>query len=716
MTTMRPSRPDGPGGGEAPRRDDPVTRCLRGAASVLTRRDQSRETALRRVAALIFGAFDAPDATSVTISLGAVRVIAPSRGETSPSGAGPSDADSVVASVFNCGSGRTGTVEVRLRPPAGHGAEGDSGESSGLTFSTGQRLLVDALAMLIEVYCMDHDRQVRIEQERDRFLALFRKAPVPSSLSDLEDGIFVDVNDRWCELTGFAREDVIGKTALEIGLWDSPEVRASLRRQVESERVVDHFRVGFRRKDGERRTGFGSAQRIELADRAFLHATVHDVTDEVRVEEERARMAERRGALERLTTFGELAGGIAHDMNNLLLPILINVELALSGAPEALRAPLSEIREAARRAGDLTRKLLTFAGKQPLRRSDVDLAALVREETPALRRAVPETVHVRVTAEQGLPPAHADPAQIEHVLANLVLNARDAVGADGRIHVSVHAGSERAAPEIERDAGSGPYVYLTVEDDGHGIPEGAGDKLFEPFYTTKDEATHTGLGLSSVLGIVERHAGRITVGRSAGGGARFSVGLPIRDRTGDEEDGGARAAGGGVHDGDDFGGSSADGIGGGAPGLEARSGGAPAGGGVADAPNPEPILGRGRTVLVVEDDAAVRRVTTRVLRAYGYDVLEAEGGRAALLALESRADEVDLIISDMVMPGMSGLELRDALEERGIDLPTLFVSGYSWSALAARGIDAEDVRILPKPFTPSQLGEAVARAFAESSP
>ncbi|MGE0161343.1 MAG: ATP-binding protein, partial [Gemmatimonadales bacterium] len=406
-----------------------------------------------------------------------------------------------------------------------------------------------------------------------------------------------------------------------------------------------------------------------------------DATAQTRVEEERAQLAERARTLERLGEIGNLAGGVAHDFNNLLLPILINVELAIPEAVGEARARLQEIQDAALRGRELTKKLLAVGRRQALHVAAVDLNTLVRAAEPLLRRLVPESIGMRLELDEADVNARADATLLEQIVVNLVVNARDAVGRDGHITVATHAtlGTEgdRAGDdtiELGTDAPSSDLVWLAVSDDGPGIPPDIRTRIFEPFFTTKD-GSGTGLGLATVLGIVRQHEGRILVETQVGSGTRFRVGLPR---------------------------ASAD------ANAEGDAANAPA---ILDA-----SAGRGRTVLVVEDDPAVRRVTVRALGAYGFSVVQAENATEALATLRGPSPGIDIVVSDMVMPGMTGLELREALRDVAPGLPVLFVSGYSARVLSDHGIDRDSVRIVEKPFSPESLARAVFETLPGSSP
>ncbi len=409
------------------------------------------------------------------------------------------------------------------------------------------------------------------------------------------------------------------------------------------------------------------------------------------VSEQRELEAQLRQA-QKMEAVGQLAGGVAHDFNNLLSVILASSELSRNAAPpgSVLAADLDEIARAARRGAQLTRQLLAFSRRQVLRPRLLDLVDVVRGAEPLLRRLLPETVvlELAVPAAAGAHCAvHADPGQIEQVLMNLVVNARDAVAAAGSVAVgSADAGSEvgptglvQVAVDLMTDdeaaaAGLPPsarYVALRVRDDGIGMDAATRARVFEPFFTTKGPGQGTGLGLSTVYGIAAQSGGTMLVESTVGGGATFTLLLP--------------AAPGGCAD------------------TDAPSTPAPA----AEPSVPAPSAG---TVLLVEDEAAVRRMTRRLLERRGYRVLEARHGADALLVWEEHEGEVDVVLTDLRMPEMGGYDLITRLRARKPGLPAVVMSGY------VTELEGGGVRAIDKPFTPEEMLGAVEEVIRATPP
>ena len=386
---------------------------------------------------------------------------------------------------------------------------------------------------------------------------------------------------------------------------------------------------------------------------------VLDVTERRRLEEE-LRQAQK------MESVGRLAGGVAHDFNNLLTTILGVSEMLLSGlAPgDPLAEDLASIRDAGRRAAALTRQLLAFSRKQRIEVRPLQLDEIVRAFAPMLSRLIGEDVKVRLDLAVGLPSVLADPAQVEQILMNLAVNGRDAMPGGGTLTIAL--APERVATAVAGGPAAGAYVRLSVADTGAGMSGETAARAFEPFFTTKPRGKGTGLGLATVYGIVKQHGGFVAVETAPGKGARFEVLLPV----------------------------------------------APAGAADAAAPEaaPAPARGRGEVVLVVDDEPLVRRALARALGSRGYTVLEADGGEEALALLDARG-RVDLLLSDVVMPGMRGPELVRAFRLRCPGRPALLMSGYPGTD------DPGGVAVdLEKPLAPDALARAVRAALDGAAP
>ena len=403
--------------------------------------------------------------------------------------------------------------------------------------------------------------------------------------------------------------------------------------------------------DGNQRwvTCRGSVER--LGGRAVrLIGTELDVTDQ-------RRLAEQMANASRLESIGRLAGGVAHDFNNLLTTISGSTELAMDGIePESASLPLLEtVLEATARGAALTRRLLAFAGQHPIAPRPVDLTEVLNGIDRLLSRLIGEDVAIEWLITDNIWPVEVDPAQVEQLLINLAVNARDAMPEGGELQLAAE-NIEAAEPLGGKDA-----VRLSVEDTGHGIPEEHLSFIFDPFFTTKPSGSGTGLGLAVCKDIIEGLGGEVIVESHADRGTRFEIYLPRTMRTVEED-------------------TSEEEI--------AASGGS-------------------ETLLVVEDDGLIRGLITSVLRQTGYTVLQAGDGVEALELAEQENYEFDLLVADLVMPFIGGRELAERLRAHDPHLPVLFTSGYMEENARPEGLQGDLVAFLPKPFTPADVAREI---------
>jgi PAS domain S-box-containing protein len=425
----------------------------------------------------------------------------------------------------------------------------------------------------------------------------------------------------------------------------------------------------FRRADGSYATVLerGTVVRDELGNAVRCVGTVSDISD-------RAAQTAQLHQSQKIEAVGQLAGGIAHDFNNLLTAISCNVELLLDGTDpsDPRRDDIIQIREAATRAATLTRQLLTFSRRQVLQPRPLDLNATVTNMERMLRRQLPPDVVLQTMLDPALGPVYADAGQIEQVLMNLVLNARDAMPNGGRIELRT-ANVELKAPlqhrfgRLER----GAYVTLSVCDGGSGMTEEVLEHLFEPFFTTKAQGKGTGLGLATVHGIVVQSGGQVVVETKPGHGTELRVFLPAHAGAVPQR-------------------------------RQSPTSGQPV------------IAGEVRTVLIVDDDDFVRDVAGRALVRSGYRVLSARGGEAALGVLGQLDPRSSvLVLTDVVMPGMNGGQLAKRLLEERPGLRVAFMSGFSTDELAHSGMGFPMRSFLIKPFTLPELVSFVEDAFRD---
>jgi PAS domain S-box-containing protein len=380
-----------------------------------------------------------------------------------------------------------------------------------------------------------------------------------------------------------------------------------------------------------------------------------DITQRLELEEE-LRQAQKMEAV------GRLAGGVAHDFNNLLTIITGRTHLVLGRlkGDDPVRRSVEVIQKTADRAAALTRQLLAFSRKQVLQRKVLDLNTMVADVSTMLRRLIGEDVDLLLTPGPGAGRVNADPAQLEQALMNLAVNARDAMPGGGTLGLETDQVRLGAAPPDRPDTlPPGPYAVLRVMDTGTGMDAATQARIFEPFFTTKEPGKGTGLGLSMVHGIVRQHGGAIHVRSVVGGGTTFEIFLPQVETAADT-------------------------------------------GGADDTAAPLPATGQ-ETILLVEDESDVRALAREVLERQGYTVLEANDGAQAVAVYEKEGARIDLILTDVVMPRMSGREMVDRVRATRPDMRVLYMSGYTGDAIVRHGVLDASMLLLGKPFTPVAL-------------
>jgi PAS domain S-box-containing protein len=500
------------------------------------------------------------------------------------------------------------------------------------------------------------------------FESAFASAPIGMALVQAQGagrGTLIRVNDAICRLLGRSPDDVLGRPWAELLHRDDVGriIAAAERLLVDDERFGAETRV----LDV---TGASvwiqlSASLVRDADGAPLHAVVllEDLTGARQALADKAALEARLVQAQKLDSIGRLAGGIAHDFNNLLAVILSYAEIVAEQLPAdgPLRADLAEISEAAERAEALTRQLLTFARREVVQPHSVDLNAIVLDTQKLLRRTLGEHVGIRTHLAPDLWSVRGDRSQLEQVLLNLSINGRDAMPDGGLLsiltrNVELDDTCSGQLPGLQ----PGRYVRMLVTDSGGGMEQSVAERAFEPFFTTKSTGQGTGLGLATVYGIVTAAGGHVELQSEPGRGTAVGVWLPASD----------------------------------APAEPA----APLA--AADAPP-----GGAETVLVVEDEAPVRTVAVRLLDEAGYRVLEA--GSAVEAMLLAGMTPPDLVVTDVIMPGLSGPELARQLAEAGSRAPVLFMSGYTDDVVMRHGLRERRVAFVQKPFTRVTLLQAV---------
>jgi two-component system, cell cycle sensor histidine kinase and response regulator CckA len=510
-----------------------------------------------------------------------------------------------------------------------------------------------AMTVLVRDLTARRSAEEALRRSEERFVKFFHVNPACSTVTRLSDHTFVDVNQRFCDLTGFSRDELIGKTGVSVGLWPDPDQRARIETELHAGGRASEVEVRLCKKSGEPIDVRMSLERFSLGGVDCVFALSYDVTERKQLEAQ-LRQAQKMDAV------GRLAGGIAHDFNNLLTAICGYAEiLTTTLAPETrTHDAATHIHRSAQRASALTQQLLVFTRRQPQTTRVVLLNEVVRSMASMLARLLGEDLDLALDLHPELYSVRVDATQIEQVLLNLAVNARDAMPRGGRLTIST-------ANAVDGHGRAG--VRLTARDSGCGIDDQTRPHIFEPFFTTKEVGKGTGLGLSIVYGVVTQAGGTIDVDSAPGQGSAFHIWLPRADEP-------TRPAGAAP-----------------ATVLVPRAG--------------------GETILLVEDDEDVRDYVQFVLRQQGYRVLSADDGDDGLRVVETHDDEIHLVLSDIVMPGMSGPEMAARAQTRRPALKVLHMSGYPGETFTLHNAVAPGTAFLQKPFSVDALTRAVRAAL-----
>jgi PAS domain S-box-containing protein len=493
-------------------------------------------------------------------------------------------------------------------------------------------------------------------ESEERFAKIFRSSPLAFTISTQKEGRYLDVNDAFLQMLKYERKEIIGRSSLDLNVWVDPDDRVRMLQLKDSPDKVLPTRM--RTSRGETRQVNVSAELIELEGVPCVLAITQDVTETQRLEDQ-FRQAHKMEAL------GRLATGVAHDFNNLLCVTMGYSELSLQHVDPAhpLARNLTEIKKAAERAASLTRRLLGFSRQQILFSRILDLNTVIDNLNQMLLRTIGEDIALVFKPGIGLWQIKADLGQMEQVLMNLIVNARDAMPKGGTIIIETsNVQLDDAYVHSHFSVPSGQYVMLQVSDSGSGMDEQTASRVFEPFFTTKAPGQGSGLGLSTVYGIVKQSEGHIWVYSELGRGTTFKMYFPRR--AGNEE-----------------------------PIPESL-------------PEVEPRGGI-ETILVVEDDESLRKMTVTLLESAGYKVLDTGTAESAVRIAQSAKEPLHLLLTDVLLPDLNGVELSALLKKSRTDLRVLLISGYTGDLIAQYKAMDPDAKLIEKPFTRRGLLTAI---------
>lgn len=520
--------------------------------------------------------------------------------------------------------------------------------------------LNDTLNHLKEEIVQRTSAQSSLRVSEERFSKAFRASPFPMAILHLSEDRFEDCNDAFLKMTSQKREDVLDHTSVDFSLWSDKQTPAILSQRLKANQSITNIELGVLEKSGATRSTLLSGETFVLGADTYVILIWQDLSERLRLEAQ-LRQSQKMEAV------GQLAAGVAHDFNNILTVIQGHASLSMmsDSIDQRTQESLEQISIAAERAAALTRQLLAFSRKQIMQLRGLGLNDAINGLLSMLNRLIGEHIPLKTTFGQDLPPIHADHGSIEQVIMNLVVNARDAMPEGGKLNIITTEKVITASDcRANQEAILGKFVCLSVSDTGCGMDETTRSRIFEPFFTTKEVGKGTGMGLATVYGIIQQHNGWIEVVSEVGKGSTFHVYLPTS---------------------------------------------AVAEQPVIVKPSPSTVLPRGReTILIVEDEENLRLLVDTILSEQGYKTICAENGVEALKIWAEKQNQIDLLLTDIVMPeAISGLQLAERMLKTRPELKVIYTSGYSIDLIAKGYALRDGQNFLPKPYPPAKLANAV---------
>ncbi len=512
--------------------------------------------------------------------------------------------------------------------------------------------------------------EAALRESEERFRTLVENAPEAIVVLDADEGHFVQANENALRLFKCSREELEALGPVELSPATQPDGRPAAGAAGEYVACAVRgetptFEWVHKDLEGNQIPCEVRLVRLSTASSNLIRGSITDISERKRMEEERRALEERLRLAQRMESIGRLAGGVAHDFNNMLTVMSGYVELAMRMLDQGAspQRELGEIHQATKKAAVLVKQLLAFSRRQVLRPKVLDLNDLIRQIERLLRPIIGENIRLVVRLGEDLGAIKADPGQIEQALMNLAVNARDAMPAGGRLEIAT--ASRRLDPKPGAKMEPGPYVVLTVSDTGHGMDEETREQIFEPFFSTKGKGRGTGLGLSTVYGIVKQSGGYIWAESEPGQGATFRIFLP--QVAGEPEEPPVR--------------------------------------------RPARPVGGSETILLVEDEDSVRRLAVRILEGNGYRVLAATCAAEALRLWDRHGSSIDLLVTDLVLPDVDGQELAGRLRRTRPGLPVLAMSGYTETASLRTDPLRSTTAFIAKPFSAEDFGRKIRQAL-----
>jgi len=503
-----------------------------------------------------------------------------------------------------------------------------------------------------------------LKKSEEKFRIAFRTSPDAINLNSVEGGVYIDINEGFTKIMGYSREDIIGKSSIELNIWNDPKDRERLVSGLKKHGVVENLKADFVGKNGQIRTGLMSARLLSIDDQDIILSITRDITKQRKLE---ALLQQAQ----KMEAIGTLAGGIAHDFNNILFPIMGRTEMLLEDIPEdsPFHASLNEIFTSALRASELAKQILTFSRQDINELSLVKIQPVIKEALKLIRSTIPTTIEIKQYIRNDCGAIKADPTQIHQIVMNLTTNAYHAMEeTGGELKVTLKEVKLGDDDVISPDMEPGTYACLTIADTGTGMNKDILEKIFDPFFTTKKQGKGTGMGLSVVHGIVNSMGGEIQAYSEPGKGTEFKVYFPVEKSA-----------------------------------FEKQS-----------TQTKEPVRGGTERILLVDDEEAIIEMEKQMLERLGYQVTSCTSSTKALETFWAGPDKFDLVITDMAMPNMAGDKLAAELIEIRSDIPILLCTGFSGTISEEKAASLGIKGFILKPIVMKDLAKKIRELLDEN--
>ncbi|MCP4723193.1 MAG: response regulator, partial [Desulfobacteraceae bacterium] len=501
-----------------------------------------------------------------------------------------------------------------------------------------------------------------LQKSEEKFRTAFRTSPNAITLTNVEDGLYIDINDGFTKMLGYTQKDVIGKSSVTLNIWNDSKDRDSLVSGLRSHGIVENLEAEFKGKEGQIRTGLMSARLLNIKNKTMLLAVTQDIT-------EQRKLKSQLQQAQKMESIGTLAGGIAHDFNNILFPVLGHTEMLLQDIPEdsPFRNSLDQILTGALRARDLVKQILTFSRQESSKLKLIKIQPIVKDALKLIRSTIPTTIEIKQDLNGDNVIIKADPTQIHQIVMNLSTNAYHAMeDTGGELKVSLKeirlSGQDVLAPDMK----PGTYACLTITDTGMGMDKALTETIFDPFFTTKKGGKGTGMGLSVVHGIVIGLNGAIRVYSEPGKGTTFHVSLPMENTLSEEQ----------------------------TPNSNTK------------------IKGGTEHILLIDDEEPILTMGKRMLERLGYQVTSSTSSLEALETFRDSPEKFDLVITDMSMPNMSGDKLSAELAKIRSDISILLCTGFSETMSEKKAISLGIKGFLFKPIGMKKLAQKIREVLS----